>query len=301
MHWFGNLIVGAKAVILKGVEPKQILEAVSEERVTIVWLLVPWAMDILLAIEDGKLNVADYSLGQWRLMHIGAQPVPPSLIREWTRIFPHHRYDTDYGLTECTGPGRVHLGMENMHKVGAIGLPGCDWETKIVDADLNEVLSGVIGELAVKGPGVMREYYKNPEATKEVLMNGWLLTGDMARQDEEGFIWLVDRKKDVIITGGENIYPVEIEDYLQSHPKIHDVAVIGLPSTRLGEIVGAVVHVKAGQGLTEEEIIQFCQGLPRYKRPRKVVFGPVPRNPTGKIEKPKLRKQYVGTEASLGT
>lgn len=301
MHWFGNLVVGAKAVILKGVEPKRILEAVSEERVTIVWLLVPWAMDILLAIEDGELNLADYDLDQWRLMHIGAQPVPPSLIREWARIFPHHQYDTDYGLTECTGPGCVHLGIGNMHKVGAIGLAGCDWETRIVDANLNEVPRGLIGELAVKGPGVMREYYKNPEATKEVLMDGWLLTGDMARQDEDGFIWLVDRKKDVIITGGENIYPVEIEDYLQAHPRIHDVAVIGLPSTRLGEIVGAVVHVKAGQDLTEEEIIQFCQGLPRYKRPRKVIFGPVPRNPTGKIEKPRLRKQYVGTEASFGT
>jgi acyl-CoA synthetase (AMP-forming)/AMP-acid ligase II len=292
MHWFGNFIVGAKAVILKGVEPKWILEAISEEGVTIVWLLVPWALDVLFAIENGAVNLEDYNLEQWRLMHIGAQPVPASLVKEWKRVFPQHDYDTNYGLTEATGPGCVHLGTENLHKVGAIGVPGFDWEVKIVDAKLNQVPTGAIGELMVKGPGVMKEYYKHPEATASALINGWLLTGDMARQDEDGFIWLVDRKKDVIITGGENIYPVEIEDFLQAHPKIQDVAVIGVPSTRLGEIAAAVVQVKAGQVLTEEEIKNFCEGLPRYKRPRKIIFGPVPRNPTGKIEKPKLRKQY---------
>jgi len=296
MHWFGNLIVGAKAVILKGVQPGWILEAISEEGVTIVWLLVPWALDILVAIENRDVNLADYNLDKWRLMHMGAQPVPPSLVKEWQKIFPHHSYDTNYGLTEGTGPGCVHLGIENIHKVGAIGVPGVGWEIKIVDDEVNPVTSDSIGELAVKGPGVMREYYKNPEATKEVLVDGWLLTGDMARRDENGFIWLVDRKKDVIITGGENIYPVEIEDFLQSHPKIQDVAVIGLPNARLGEIAVAVVQVKARQKLTEEEIKMFCEDLPRYKRPRRIIFGPVPRNPTGKIEKPKLRKQYGGTE-----
>ena len=208
MHWFGNLIVGARAVILKGVEPQWILEAVSEERVTIVWLLVPWALDILFAIENRDVRLKNYELSQWRLMHIGAQPVPPSLVKEWKRVFPHHQYDTNYGLTECTGPGCVHLGIENIHKVGAIGLPGFDCEIKIVDTDLNPLARGGIGELAIKeGPSVMKEYYKNPEATAEVLRDGWLMTGDMARQDEDGFIWLVDRKKDVIITGGENIYP----------------------------------------------------------------------------------------------
>jgi acyl-CoA synthetase (AMP-forming)/AMP-acid ligase II len=232
-------------------------------------------------------------------MHIGAQPVPPSLVKEWKKVFPHHQYDTNYGLTECTGPGCVHLGMENMHKVGSIGLPGFDWEIKIVDDSLNPVDQGEPGELMVKGPGVMKEYYRNPEATREVLSDGWLLTGDVARQDPEGFIWLVDRKKDVIITGGENIYPVEIEDFLQAHPKIHDVAVIGLSSLRLGEIATAVIQIKPGQELTKEEIDDYCQALPRYKRPRRIIFGDVPRNPTGKIEKPKLRKQYAGVSESF--
>jgi acyl-CoA synthetase (AMP-forming)/AMP-acid ligase II len=299
MHWFGNFIVGARSVILKGVEPKWIMEAISEERVTVVWLLVPWALDILFAVQSGELKLKDYNLDQWRLMHIGAQPVPPNLIKEWKRIFPHHLYDTNYGLTECTGPGCVHLGMENMHKVGAIGIPGFDWEIKIVDDRLNAVKPGQPGELMVKGPGVMKEYYNNPEATKASLIDSWLLTGDIARQDEDGFIWLVDRKKDVIITGGENIYPVEIEDFLQTHPKIFDVAVIGLPSLRLGEISTAIIQLKPGEELTKEEINDFCQALPRFKRPRRIIFDEVPRNPTGKIEKPKLRKKYAGMSESF--
>ena len=299
MHWFGNFIVGARSVILKGVEPKWIMEAISEERVTVVWLLVPWALDILFAIQSSEMKLKDYNLDQWRLMHIGAQPVPPHLIKEWKRIFPHHQYDTNYGLTECTGPGCVHLGMENMHKVGAIGLPGFDWEIKIVDDQLNSVAPGQPGELMVKGPGVMKEYYNNPEATKASLIDDWLLTGDIARQDEDGFLWLVDRKKDIIITGGENIYPVEIEDFLQTHPKIFDVAVIGLPSLRLGEISTAIIQLKPGEELTKEEINDFCQALPRFKRPRRIIFDEVPRNPTGKIEKPKLRKKYAGVSESF--
>lgn len=293
MHWFGNFLVGAKAVILKGIDPRWILEVVSEEKVTIVWLLVPWALDILFAVESGELKLHNFKLDQWRLMHIGAQPVPPSLIKEWLKIFPHHQYDTNYGLTEAAGPGCVHLGMENTHKIGAIGVPGFDWEIQIVDDALNPVPEGSPGELLVKGPGVMKEYYKNPQATRESIHNGWLRTGDIAQQDPDGFIWLVDRKKDVIITGGENIYPVEIEDFLQGHPKIQDVAVIGVPSLRLGEITAAIIQVKANQTLTKEEIDGYCETLPRYKRPRRIIFGEVPRNPTGKIEKPKLRNQYA--------
>jgi acyl-CoA synthetase (AMP-forming)/AMP-acid ligase II len=292
MHWFGNFLVGAKAVIMKGVEPRRIMEVISEERITVVWLLVPWALDILFAVENKDILLEEYTLDQWRLMHIGAQPVPPSLIRQWKKVFPHHQYDTNYGLTESTGPGCIHLGIEHEDKIGAIGLPGFDWEARIVDGKLNAVEPGAIGELIVKGPGVMKEYYRNPGATREAIVDGWLLTGDMARQDPEGFIWLVDRKKDIIITGGENIYPADIEDFLQAHPKIQDVGVIGLPSLRLGEITAAIIRVKPGQKLTVEEVNEYCENLPRYKRPRRIIFGEVPRNPTGKIEKPRLRQKY---------
>ena len=157
-----------------------------------------------------------------------------------------------------------------------------------------DVKPGDVGELIVKGDGVMTCYYKNPEATDEVLKGDWLFTGDMAREDEEGFIYLVDRKKDVVISGGENIYPVQIEDFLRTNDKIKDVAVIGLPHARLGEITAAIIEIKEGETCTAEEIDQFCLALPRYKRPKKIFFDNVPRNPTGKIEKPVLRDKYCG-------
>ena len=294
MHWFGSLVAGSRAVLLKGVSPKWIIQAVSEEKATIVWLLVPWAQDILDAIDSGEIDLDAHEIAQWRLMHIGAQPVPPSLIQRWLKKFPRHQYDTNYGLSESIGPGCVHLGVENVHKVGAIGKAGYGWETKIVGSDGKEVKRGEVGELAVKGAGVMTCYYKDEKATKEVLHDGWLYTGDMAKEDEDGFIYLVDRKKDVIITGGENLYPVQIEDYLRKHEGIRDVAVIGMPDERLGEIAAAIIELKpeAEGKVTEEDINEFCAGMPRYKRPRKVIFNKVPRNPTGKIEKPKLREMY---------
>ncbi|MCU0613869.1 MAG: AMP-binding protein [Desulfobacterales bacterium] len=299
MHWFGNFMVGAKSVILKGVSPRWILETVSQERVTIVWLLVPWAHDILIAIENGEINLKDYHLDQWRLMHIGAQPVPPALIKKWTTVFPHHQYDTNYGLTEATGPGCVHLGLSNIDKVGAIGIPGFNWECRILDSRRRPLSNSHPGELAVRGPGVMKEYYKNPDATSATIVDGWLLTGDIARMDQEGFLWLVDRKKDVIITGGENIFPVEIESFFMDNDCIQDIGVIGLPDERLGEIVAAVIKVKPGRELTEQDLIRFSEKLPRYQRPRKFIFDDVPRNPTGKIEKPKLRKKYAGRIESI--
>lgn len=292
MHWFGSLLSGSAAVLLKGVKPKNIIETVSNELCTIVWLLVPWAQDILDAIDRGEIDLSNYRLSQWRLMHIGAQPVPPSLIARWKKHFPNHAYDTNYGLSESIGPGCVHLGIENSHKVGAIGKAGYGWETKIADENGNEVERGQVGELYVKGPGVMTCYYRDEKATFDSLKDGWLLTGDMAQEDEDGFIYLVDRKKDVIISGGENLYPVQIEDFLRAHPAVKDVAVIGLPDKRLGEIAAAVISIKEDMTCTEEEINMFCQKLPRYKRPHKIIFADVPRNPTGKIEKPKLREKY---------
>ena len=292
MHWFGSLISGSKAIILRGVKPDWILRTISEEKATIVWLLVPWAQDILDYIEKNSEEVSGYEFSQWRLMHIGAQPVPPSLIKRWQEYFPGQEYDTNYGLSETGGPGCVHLGIENIHKVGAIGKAGYRWKTKIVDDNGVEVKKGDIGELALFGPGVMMEYFRNKKATEETLKDGWLLSGDMAREDEDGFIYLVDRKKDVIITGGENLYPVEIESFLRRHPAIRDVAVIGLPDDRLGEIAAAVVSVKHDMYLDEIELEEFAKGLPRYKRPRRYIFDEVPRNPTGKIEKPLLRKRY---------
>lgn len=296
MHWFGTFIVGGKAILLcEKITPHNIFEVIHQERATRAMVLVPWIQDILTALERGELRKEDYDLSCWRLMHSGAQPVPPSLIKRWKEHFPDMQYDTDYGLGEAAGPGCLHLGIENEHKVGAIGKAGFNWEVRIVDDKGEDVPQGEIGELLVRGNGVMKEYYKNPDKTAETIKNGWLYTGDMAKMDTDGFVYLVDRKKDVVITGGENIYPVEVEAVLQSHPKVHDVGVIGVPDERLGEIVAAVIDPKPDVTLTEEEINAFCeQNLPRYKRPRRIIFDKVPRNPTGKIEKPKLRQKYAG-------
>ena len=161
-----------------------------------------------------------------------------------------------------------------------------------VELRLFDVNAEGVGEIAARGPNIMRGYYGQPAATAAAFRDGWLLTGDMARTDEDGFIHLVDRKKDVIITGGENIYPVQVEDFLHRHPDVKDVAVIGLPDERLGEVAAAIVQLKRGQHHTEAEILEFCSDLPRYKRPRRVIFDQVPRNATGKIDKPELRRRY---------
>jgi len=296
MHWFGSLISGSKGTILTEFTPKNILETVSNERGTIVWLLVPWVHDLLVSLDKGELKLADYNLENWRLMHIGAQPVPPSLVKHWKEYFPNMKYDNNYGLSESTGPGAVHLGLENKFKAGAVGKAGNWWQIQIwgID-DTKEVPQGQVGELVIKGDGVMREYYKNPEMTARTIENGWLRTGDMARIDEEGYVFLVDRKKDVIIVGGENIYPIEVEDAIHNNPKVYDTAVIGVSDERLGEIVAAVIEVKPGETLSEDEINAFLEkALPRYKRPRRIIFNKIPRNATGKIEKVKLRQTYSG-------
>ncbi len=293
MHWLGSLIVGSRAVILKGVSPRWILEAMSQEKGTILWLLVPWAQDILLELDSEKLNLEDYDLSAWRLMHMGAMPIPPSLVSRWRKYFPAIQYNTTYGLSEATGPNCFQLGIENVHKVGAIGRPGFNWEMRIVDEYGKKVDPGAVGELTIRGGGVMKEYYRNPEATAQTLREGWLYTGDMAREDGDGFVYLVDRKKDIIICGGENVFPVEVENHIHTHPQVKDTAVIGYPDERLGEIVAVVIEVIPGGGLSEEEVLAFCEALAKYKRPRKVFFGEIPRNPTGKVLKTILRVRYL--------
>jgi len=293
-HMLGVVLVGGCTVLLtEQVSPQFIVETVAKERLTVAFLLVPWAMDLLEAFDKKALRIEDYDLSSWRLTHMGAQPIPPVLVQRFKAYFPHMLYDTTFGLSECMGPGCVHLGMENERKIGAIGKPGLMWDAKIVNDNGEDVKQGDVGEVVVKGAGVMKEYYKNPELTAKTIRNGWLFTGDLGRVDEEGFIYLVDRKKDLIISGGENIYPGEVEDIILKHPKVRDTALIGVPHDRLVEVPAAIIDVVEGETLTEEEIRAYCeQNLPRYKRPHRYIFDKVPRNPTGKIEKPKLREKY---------
>ncbi len=299
MHWFGSLLSGGRATILIGVSPEYIFDAVARERGTIVWLLVPWAYDILSALDKGELKKEDYDLSSWRLMHTGAQPVPPSIVRRWKQYFPGMQYDNNYGLSESTGPGCIHLGLENDNDK-VIGKPGFNWKARLVDDKGQDVPRGEVGEIIVKGDGVMKEYYKNPAQTAKTIRDGWLFTGDLGKQDEDGFICIVDRKKDLVIVGGENVYPWEVEGVMRQHPKIKDAAVIGLPDERLVEVVGAVVEVKPGETLQRMEVNEFCErNLPRYKRPRRVMFDTVPRDRNGRIEKGKLREKYTGQQGCI--
>ena len=293
IHWLGSLISGGSAVILNTNAPRAIIETIATERITIAWLLMASVRDILDSIDCGDISLDKYDLSLWRLMHMGAQPIPRVLIQRWLETFPTQQYDTNYGLTESAGPGCIHLGTNNSSKAGSIGKAGVGWTVSILDETGQSVSSGTVGELAVKGASIMLGYYKDPYATSKVFKNGWLLTGDLAFEDNEGFIYLVDRKKDLIISGGENISPVQIEDYLRDNFNIKDVAVIGFPDYRLGEIVGAIIELKDFSHCSRTDIFNYCKNLPVHKRPRKIFFDVIPRSETGKIQKNKLRDKYI--------
>jgi acyl-CoA synthetase (AMP-forming)/AMP-acid ligase II len=293
-HLLGVLTAGGKTVLLtEKITPRYILESMEREKISYLFLLVPWALDLLEALDKKQLSQEAYDLSAWRFTQMGAQPIPPSIVRRLKTFFPTMRFDTTYGLSESSGPGVVHLGIDNEHKLGATGKESSTWYARIVDLKGDDLPTGQVGELIVKGNGVMYAYYKNPELTAQTIVDGWLHTGDLAMRDEDGFIFIVDRKKDLVNCGGENIYPAEVEQVLIQHAKIYDVAVIGTPNERLGEIVTAVIQTVSGETLSEGEVNAFCKNhLPRYKRPRAIIFDTVPRSLTGKIEKPKLRKKY---------
>jgi len=181
-----------------------------------------------------------------------------------------------------------------LRKMGSVGKPYVATEIRIVDDDGNDVTPGETGEILTRGPNVMVGYYKDPEATAEALKGGWLHTGDLGRLDDEGFLYIVDRKKDMIITGGENVYPREIEEILYSHPKILEAAVIGLPDATWGEKIHAVIVLKDGQYMEEKEVIEYCKArLASFKKPKSVEFvDRLPRSPAGKVLKRVLRDRY---------
>ena len=293
IHWLGSLVVGGAIVLYNcPLTPKNLLSVIEKERITITFLLVPQIQDIIDALDLGDISLNNYNLEQWRLMHSGAQYIPQPLIERWLKYFTNQKYDTNYGLTESTGPGCIHLGVDNTHKLGSIGKADPNWEVDIVK-DGTSVSCGKIGELIVKGPGIMVGYYKDHASTDKVLINGWLYTGDMAYMDEDGFIYIVGRKKDIIISGGENIYPAQIERFLRKLPGVKDVAVIGFPNSRMGELIAAVLELDKGIQYTKKELISYCNSLPVYQRPYKFIFDKLIRNHMGKVDKAEMRRRYL--------
>jgi fatty-acyl-CoA synthase len=255
----------------------------------------------LNAVKSGQVELSDYDLSSWRYLEIGAQPVPFEVMKGLVETLSCG-VSNIYGITEGGGGGLFNLYPEDvLRKPGSIGKPTFGIEGKIVDFQGKELPPGEVGELIFTTRRMMKAYYNNPEMTAETLKDGWLYTGDLLRTDEEGFFYIVDRKKDMITSGGENIFPVEIEDALMQSPKIDDVACIGYPDDRLVEIVMAIIQLKQGQTMTEEEVFDFCRQikLAKYKWPRKIVFDRVMRNPTGKLMKPQMREKFTGRKEAF--
>ena len=299
--WAPFYATGAVGTILRELsEPKWIIEAIAEEKGTDVLFVVPIGIAILNGIESGDIKLSDYDLSSWKYMEIGAQPVPFDVMQRLVNNLPCS-VSNIYGITEGGGGGTFNLYPDEvLKKPGSIGKPTFGVEGKIIDFDGKELPAGEVGELLLKTNRMMKEYYNNPEMTEQTLKDGWLYTGDLLKTDEEGYFYIVDRMKDMVTSGGENIFPVEIEDALMEHPKINDVACIGYPDERLVEIVLAIVQIKEGESMTEEELIEFAKSkLATYKVPRKVIFDQVLRNPTGKLMKPQMREKHTGRKEAF--
>jgi acyl-CoA synthetase (AMP-forming)/AMP-acid ligase II len=277
---------GGKVVLLRTLDPQRFLELIEEEKVT-GFGSVPQLLDFLKLVPDFE----KYDWSSIRTIMVYAAPVPVTLIKEYEAAGIEVRQL--YGLTECN-TGTV-LDSENaIEKVGSCGRPFFHTEVRVVDDNGQDLAPGEKGEVLLRAPNMMKGYLNRPEETAAAIKDGWLHTGDIAKMDEDGFLYILDRKKDMIISGGENIYPAEIEDALLNNPKVADVGVIGYPHERWGEAVKAIVVVKEGESLTEEELIEWCQGkIGRFKIPKAVVVtDAIPRTPTGKILKTELRKQF---------
>jgi long-chain acyl-CoA synthetase len=294
----GVLVTTAVAgthVILPRFEPLDALQAIDEHRVTHC-LSVPVMFERMVFHPE----IGRFSLSSLRMLGYGASPMPPRILEEARRRFPGLQFAQGYGMTEAPGP--VYLGPEyhtqeavdaGITRAAGRSVPTC--EIRIVDAEDREVERGTVGEVVIRGPVVMKGYWKNPGLTAEVLRNGWLHTGDAAYMDGAGFIYITDRIKDMIISGGENVYSNEVEAVLSHHPAIAQCAVIGIPSERWGESVHAIVVLREAMTTTVEDVIAFCRGrIAGYKCPRSVEMRreALPMNAAGKIQKARLREPF---------
>ena len=216
--------------------------------------------------------------------------------------FPRAEIFTSFGQTECSPITTVLKGEDALRKIGSVGTPMVNVEARVVDDEMNDVPQGEVGEIVYRGPMVMREYWGKPEETAEVFRGGWFHSGDLVRQDEEGYLYVVDRKKDMIISGGENIYCAEVEDVLAGHPKVGEVALIGVPDEKWGETPLAVIAPSdPADPPSLGDLDDWCeQRLAGYKRPRRLsVVTELPRNPSGKVLKARLRTEHAGNQVAV--
>lgn len=286
-----NTLYGGKLVIMHKWDPGRALELIERERVTTFGGVPAMVMQVL-----DHPDFAERDLSSVRSVGYGGAPAPPDLVRRIKEHFPGGSPSNGYGLTETSSITTMNAGDDYVRKPDSVGPPVPVVDVKIVDEDGNEVAPGEVGELWIKGPNVVRGYWNKPEATAAAFVDGWLRSGDVARIDEEGFVYIVDRAKDMVIRGGENVYCVEVEAALHEHPGVADAAVIGIPHDVLGEEVGAVVQTRPGHDVTEDELRSFVgERLAAFKVPVRVWFriDPLPRNPAGKIMKRDLRDELL--------
>jgi acyl-CoA synthetase (AMP-forming)/AMP-acid ligase II len=280
---------GATIVMMRSFDPARVFPLIEQERIS-TGLAVPAMLNFMLAA--GKPDAHDLSSLRWLMS--GAAPVPPALIERYAGLgIEIHQV---YGLTETCGPACLISPEQALAKVGSTGPAFFHTDVRVVDPAGRDVEPGAIGEVIVRGGHIMIGYWNRPDATADTIRDGWLHTGDLASVDKDGCVYIQDRKKDMIISGGENVYPAEIEAVLARHPGVLECAVIGMPSARWGESAAAVVVAKPGASLSADELISFCQGkLARYKIPRVVeLVDQIPRNPTGKVLKRLLRERFPG-------
>jgi acyl-CoA synthetase (AMP-forming)/AMP-acid ligase II len=282
-----NVYRGAASIVPRTFDPRQAWSLIDSERITTA-LAVPAMLNFMLQVPDR----ASFRHDTLRWCMSGAAPVPESLIETYAALgIEIHQV---YCLTESCGPGCLIDPDDALERIGSTGKAFFHTDVRIVDEHGVTCPPGVPGEVLIRGPHVMKEYWNRPDATAETLVDGWLKTGDVAVMDDEGYVYIRDRLKDMIISGGENIYPAEIENVLLTHPGIREAAVIGRPSERWGESPFAIV-VRADEDLDEAGVLQWCgERLARYKLPVGVAFvDEIPRNPSGKILKRVLREQFA--------
>jgi acyl-CoA synthetase (AMP-forming)/AMP-acid ligase II len=303
LYGIPNVAKGAANVILhtKSFEPKAVFETIQRRKVTNMFVAPAMIKRLVTSPEIGR-----YDLSSVRCINYGGAPIYEEDLKEAVRkmghVFVQLFGQAESPMTITYLPKEEHLlegTEEQMKRLTSAGIPRTDVEVKIFDSQERELPPGEMGEIAVRGEVVMKGYWRNPEATAETMRGGWLHTGDLGIMDERGYVYILDRAKDMIISGGENIYSREIEDVIIKHPAVYEVAVIGVPDEKWGEAVKAIVSLREGKKATEEEIINFCkEHLASYKKPKSVEFiDAIPKNPYGKVLKRELREKYWAGES----
>lgn len=275
-------------IVLKDFDPIVILETIASEEITHLFL-VPTMWHILLDHPD----FPKYDKSSLRSAGYGADVMPNSLKEKILDAFPNASLFEAFGQTEMSATAIFMQHQDALRKEGSVGLPLRMVSLRVVDDEMNDVAAGEVGEIVYRGPSLFRGYYNHPEETKKAFDGGWFHSGDLVKQDDEGFVYIVDRKKDMILSGGENIYSAEVEEVLQQFPKAKEAAIIGVPDPKWGQAVKAFVVLKENEDATQDEIVEFCrEHLARYKCPKQIAFiDALPRSATGKVLKRMLREE----------